>query len=81
MAYQREIRESVANTNRDPHLLFSQVGRALGLIPEARVREAFLSIWVRHYPAEANAIASKFFSMIPRESPSVSMARMPAPSA
>ncbi|MGE8454316.1 MAG: ATP-dependent nuclease, partial [Pseudomonadales bacterium] len=51
----RAVIESVGNTNRDPHLLFAQVGKRLGLIPEARVREAFLSVWVRHYHDEATS--------------------------
>jgi predicted ATPase len=63
----REIVESVAKTNRDPHLLFAQVGRQLGLIPEARVREAFLSVWVRHNQAESDAVAAPFLDLIPKE--------------
>ncbi|KIX58557.1 AAA family ATPase [Burkholderia pseudomallei] len=39
--------ESIANTNRDPHLLFNQVGIAIGFVPEVIVRGAFLSLWVR----------------------------------
>ncbi len=41
---------SVSHTNRDPHLLFSQIGTKLGLIPEAIVRGAFLSVWIQENP-------------------------------
>jgi hypothetical protein len=37
-----EVVRSVRNTNKDSHVLYSQVGKQLGLIPEARVREAFI---------------------------------------
>jgi predicted ATPase len=39
--------EEVARTNRDPHLLFNQVGLKVGFVPEAIVRGAFLALWVR----------------------------------
>lgn len=46
--YQEQLREkinSVRNTNRDYHLLFSQLGRAIGFVSESRVKEAFLTQW------------------------------------
>jgi energy-coupling factor transporter ATP-binding protein EcfA2 len=42
----RQIRQ----TNRDPHLLFAQVGEALGLIAESVVQGAFVSMWAQAYP-------------------------------
>lgn len=39
--------EEIARTNRDPHLLFNQVGIKIGFVPEAIVRGAFLALWVR----------------------------------
>ncbi|OXR50310.1 hypothetical protein PuT2_00035 [Pusillimonas sp. T2] len=39
--------EEIARTNRDPHLLFNQIGIAIGFIPEPIVRGAFLALWVR----------------------------------
>jgi len=48
----------VSHTNRDSHLLFSQVGARIGFIPEATVRGAFLSIWLHENPEEAKRIAS-----------------------
>jgi hypothetical protein len=37
----------VASTNRDPHLIFNQIGMKMGFVPEAIVRGAFLALWVR----------------------------------
>jgi hypothetical protein len=47
----------VAHTNRDPHLLFSQIGLNIGFVPEATVRGAFLAVWIQENPEEANRIA------------------------
>ncbi|WP_084183334.1 ATP-dependent nuclease [Nevskia soli] len=46
----------VSQTNRDSHLLYSQVGKRLGLIPSTTVRDGFLSIWVQEYPDAARLI-------------------------
>lgn len=43
----RKVLQEVISTNRDPHLLYNQVGTKIGFIPEAIVRGAFLSLWVR----------------------------------
>jgi hypothetical protein len=51
-----EIVRSVRNTNRDAHVLYSQVGKKLGLIPEARVREALITLWARTFPNEVQFI-------------------------
>jgi predicted ATPase len=69
-----EVVRSVRNTNRDPHLLYSQVGRRLGLIPEARVREAFVTTWARSYPDEVEAIIRPFRAKFPLETDQVSIA-------
>lgn len=63
-----DIIQSVKKTNKDPHLLYSQVGKKLGLIPEARVREAFMTIWARAYPEEVKQILEKFEELIPLDS-------------
>jgi len=39
--------EEVASTNRDPHLIFNQLGMMIGFVPEPIVRGAFLALWVR----------------------------------
>ncbi|WP_088893550.1 ATP-dependent nuclease [Leptolyngbya ohadii] len=69
-----EIIRSVRNTNRDPHLLYSQVGKRLGLIPEARVREAFITLWARTFPDEVKSITQPFIDKIPLESNEISIA-------
>ncbi|MEN5305383.1 AAA family ATPase [Pseudomonas sp. TWI628] len=39
--------EEVIRTNRDPHLLYVQLGMKIGLVPEAIVRGAFFALWIR----------------------------------
>jgi hypothetical protein len=46
-AFVTRVLNEVASTNRDPHLLFNQVGFQLGFIPEEIVKGAFVSLWVR----------------------------------
>ena len=70
-----EIVRSVRNTNRDPHVLYSQVGKKLGLIPEARVREAFITLWARTFPNEVQSITQPFLDKIPLESSQMNIAR------
>lgn len=63
------IIKDVAMTNRDPHLLFSQVGGRLGLIAESIVRSAFLALWAQEYPDEVQQIVTPFASMLPMTGP------------
>jgi hypothetical protein len=53
-------------TNHDPHLLYSQVGFTLGLIPESTVREAFLATWAEAFPDEVSAILEPIKTILPR---------------
>jgi hypothetical protein len=69
----RDVIISVGNTNRDPHLLFSQVGRSLGFIPEDRVSEAFLTIWTRYCHEEMKGLVNPIDMFIPKETDSVSL--------
>lgn len=57
---------SVRNTNRDPHLLYAQVGKALGLIAEARVREAFLSVWARYCLDDVSDLIAHISELVPK---------------
>ncbi|WP_420466589.1 ATP-dependent nuclease [Panacagrimonas sp.] len=43
----RKSIEEVASTNRDPHLVFNQIGIKIGFVSEPIVRGAFLALWVR----------------------------------
>jgi hypothetical protein len=49
----KTVINDVATTNRDPHLLFNQIGMRLGFIPEDIVRGAFVNLWVR---SQANSL-------------------------
>lgn len=46
----------VTKTNRDPHLIYSQIGLKLGFIATEIIRGAFLSIWVQENPNEVEVI-------------------------
>lgn len=59
--------ESVRNTNRDPHLLFAQLGKKIGFISEARVKEAFLVVWCRLNPEFVNDFSSSLGDLLPKE--------------
>jgi predicted ATPase len=50
---------SIRRTNRDGHLLYAQVGEALGLIAEKVVQSAFVSIWAQAYPDRVAPIATE----------------------
>jgi predicted ATPase len=56
--------QSVSHTNRDPHLLFAQVGAKLGFVPEAIARGAFLSVWMQENMAEVDTIVSAITSVL-----------------
>jgi ABC-type Na+ transport system ATPase subunit NatA len=48
--------ESVWQTNRDPHVLFAQIGAKLGQLSESIVRGAFLSVWIQENQAAVDEI-------------------------
>lgn len=64
---ERAIR-SVSHTNRDPHLLFVQVGEKLGFVPEAVIRGAFLSIWIQENGSAVDHIALPVSNALGQES-------------
>lgn len=41
---------NISRTNRDPHLLFSQIGLALSFTAEAIIRSAFINLWISQNP-------------------------------
>ncbi len=51
--------EEVSRTNRDPHLIFNQLGIKIGFVPEAIVRGAFLALWVRANGKFCQALAER----------------------
>jgi AAA15 family ATPase/GTPase len=66
---------SVRLTNRDPHLLYAQLGKKIGFVPEARVKEAFLSIWCRLNADYVATIKEDMAGLIPLESDEVGIAQ------
>ncbi|MCW2479154.1 ATP-dependent nuclease [Candidatus Symbiopectobacterium sp. NZEC135] len=64
----KDIMESVRNTNRDPHLLYSQLGKKIGFISEARVKEALITIWCRINLDYIEMLHQKISDHLPKES-------------
>lgn len=56
--------DEIARTNRDPHLLFNQVGIKIGFVPEAIVRGAFLALWVRSNPQFCDDLSARARALI-----------------
>jgi predicted ATPase len=54
----------IARTNRDPHLLFNQIGIKIGFVPEAIVRGAFLALWVRSNPQFCDDLSARARALI-----------------
>jgi predicted ATPase len=54
----RRVVTDVRRTNRDPHLLFNQVGIQLGFVPEVIIRGAFVSQWIRDHKAAITPIVA-----------------------
>ena len=50
--------EQVSLSNRDPHLLFNQVGIKAGLVPANIVSSAFIGLWLNGNEAQCDKIAS-----------------------
>jgi len=52
----RDAINSVRSTNRDPHLLFSQIGMKIGFVSEIIVRGAFFAVWIRRNNHSVDAL-------------------------
>jgi hypothetical protein len=52
----KQVLDDVWRTNRDRHLLYSQIGKRLGFISEEVVRSAFLNLWCQHNKSEVESI-------------------------
>lgn len=59
----KRVCEEVSRTNMDPHLLFSQIGERLSLLPEETVKMAFCTIWAQAYPEEADTIVARIVAL------------------
>jgi predicted ATPase len=60
-----EILRKKRITNRDPHVLFSEIGAVLGLLPESTVRDAFLATWTEAYPEECARVLQPIIRLLP----------------
>ncbi|WP_004471279.1 ATP-dependent nuclease [Leptospira santarosai] len=60
------ILNQVSSTNRDEHIIFSQIGERLGFLSENVVQNAFLSVWVKKFPIESKKIFSIISDNIPQ---------------
>jgi ABC-type multidrug transport system ATPase subunit len=60
----RQSMNEVSHTNRDPHLIFNQLGIKIGFVPEAIVRGAFLALWVRNHSEFCDALAGRARELI-----------------
>jgi hypothetical protein len=56
--------EEVIRTNRDPHVIFNQLGVKIGFVSEGIVRGAFLALWVRNNPVFCEHLESAARSRI-----------------
>lgn len=63
---ERKIKD-IGLTCRDPHLLFAQIGKAIGFISETVVRGAFLHLWCRYYDEEYHRILDIIKNNLPKE--------------
>lgn len=59
-----EAVRKISRSNRDPHLLFAQVGMELGFISEIIVRGAFFALWINEHRAEVNSICSTISELV-----------------
>lgn len=60
----KQAMEGIVRTNRDPHLLFSQLGLEIGWVPESIVRGAFFALWVRNNSEFCDKLARQVRSLI-----------------
>lgn len=56
--------EEISHTNRDSHLIFTQLGVKIGFVPEAIIRGAFLTLWVRNNAEFCNTFAGHVMARI-----------------
>jgi predicted ATPase len=67
----KSICDAVRLSNRDPHLLFAQIGEKLGLLPAQTVAAAFANIWAQAYGDKVADVLRPVEHFLPRERNSV----------
>jgi hypothetical protein len=60
--------KDIKRTNMDPHLLYSQVGKALGLIPEEIIKGGFLSVWCMKHLDNVKSLIAPIIDLLPKDS-------------
>ena len=60
----RKSIQEVRRTNREPHLLFNQVGIKVGFVSELIIRGAFLSLWIRENPELVNELVNPVVTLL-----------------
>jgi len=63
----RAICDEIRIANRDPHLLFEQVGLRLGLLPGDTIAAAFVTIYSQAHLSEVRALFASVAELIPTE--------------
>jgi predicted ATPase len=66
---QQRVKEVVRErglTNRERHVIYSQIGDDLDFTAEYIVQTAFLAVWAQTYPAEVQALVSQFSHLVPK---------------
>lgn len=61
----KAIIKSISNTNRDHHLIFSQIGEKVGFVAENIIIDAFLTTWCEQYPDEVEQILNPIKKFLP----------------
>jgi hypothetical protein len=61
----KKVVRDLSLTNRDIHLIYSQIGEALDFTAEETVQTAFLSIWAQSFPEEVEELLSGFRDELP----------------
>lgn len=56
--------KEISRTNRDPHLIFAQIGLKLGFISAEIIKGAFLSLWVQENLEEVSKIIEPINEML-----------------
>lgn len=61
----KQVVRDLSLTNRDIHLIYSQIGDALDFTAEETVQKAFLAIWAQRFPDELQELLSGFSEELP----------------
>lgn len=62
-----EATRSVMRTNRDPHLIYAQIGEQLDYLGEGVVANAYITQWAENYPNEVEAVFEPLLGRLPTQ--------------